>query len=122
MNATGWDTRLFYRSVYGVVSYGVNQQMPEFGLRLALGATPSGLIRLVLRRGMVMVLAGVILGVAGALAASGVLQNVLYGVKPTDPLTYATSAATLLAMGVAACIVPAWRAAAADALAALRAR
>jgi ABC-type antimicrobial peptide transport system permease subunit len=106
--------------VYGVVSYGVNQQMPEFGLRLALGATPSGLVGLVLRRGTMMVGAGVLLGIAGALAVSGVLQNILYSVKPMDPPTYVVAAATLLSMGIAACIIPAWRAASADALAALR--
>jgi predicted permease len=106
--------------VYGVVSYGVRQQMGEFGLRLALGATRSSLLALVLRRGALMIIGGIAIGVTGALAASGVLRTLLYGVAPMDPLTYATAAAALLAMGLGACIVPAWRAASASALAAIR--
>jgi predicted permease len=108
--------------VYGVISYGVNQQMPEFGVRLALGATPSALVKLVIRRGALMVVAGVVLGLAGAVAASGAFRALLYGVTPLDTLTYASAAALLLIMGLAACVLPAWRAASADALSALRAQ
>ena len=69
---------------------------------------------------MVMVAAGIVFGIAGALAASGLLESILYGVKAKDPLTYIASTAALISMGVAACIIPAWRAASADAMAALR--
>jgi len=108
--------------VYGVVSYGVTQQMPEFGLRLALGATPASLMRRVLRRGALMVGAGVILGSAGAVAASGALGSLLYGVKPIDPLTYALAVTALTLLALAATLIPAWRASSAEPISALRGR
>jgi putative ABC transport system permease protein len=106
--------------VYGVMSYGVTQQMPEFGVRLALGATPSGLRTMVARRGAVMVAAGVMLGSGAALAVSGILSGLLYGVKSMDPLTYLAAAGTLLFLGIGAGIIPAWRASSADPASALR--
>jgi putative ABC transport system permease protein len=106
--------------VYGVVSYGVSQQMPELGLRLALGATPSGLLSLVLRRSASMVVVGVLLGAAAALGASGVLASLLYGVQPIDPLTYSAAAGTLLILGIGASAIPAWRASSAEPVSALR--
>ena len=107
--------------IYGVVSYGVSQEMPEFGVRLALGATPGSLVRLVLRRGVLMISAGVIIGTGGALAISGLLQNLLYGITASDPVTYVAAFVLILATGVTACLVPAWRAASAEPLSALRA-
>ena len=106
--------------VYGVVSYGVSQQMPEFGLRLALGATPGNLVRLVIRRGGVMVCAGVAIGIAASAAASGVLGSLLYGVTGVDPFTYVAVAGILTVLGIGACVIPAWRASSAEPLSALR--
>ncbi len=108
--------------VYGVVSFGVTQQMPEFGLRLALGATPASLVRRVLRGGALMVGAGIILGSAGAVAASGALGSLLYGVKPIDPLTYALAITALALLALAATLIPAWRASSAEPISALRGR
>ena len=106
--------------VYGVVAYGVTQQMPEFGLRLALGATPAGLVRLVLTRCALMVGVGIGVGAAAALALSGVLASQLVGVGRADPLTYIVAIAGLGALGLSAGILPAWRASTAEPLSALR--
>ena len=107
--------------VYGVVAYGVSQQIREFGLRLALGASPRDLQMLVIRRGLIMVAVGVAIGTAGARAASGLMAGVLYGVTASDLVTYLTVIAVLAVTGVIACSVPAWRASRVSAIAALRA-
>jgi putative ABC transport system permease protein len=96
--------------IYGVVAYGVSQQRREFGVRLALGATPRDLLRLVLRSGMLMVGAGLVFGVAGALGLSRLMANALYGVRPADPLTYLSVVGLLAVTSLIACGVPAWRA------------
>ncbi len=106
--------------IYGVVAYGVSQQAREFGVRMALGATPRDVVRLVLRQGLLMIGAGVALGVAGALGVSGLLRGVLHGVSSTDPATYVTAAILLVMSGVVACAVPAWRASATRPVSALR--
>lgn len=106
--------------VYGVVSYAVTQQMPELGVRLALGATPAGLRRLVIRRCAAMVGTGIALGTGAALLVSGALSGLLYGVRASDPETYVLSAASLALCGIGAAILPAWRASTAEPLAALR--
>ncbi len=106
--------------VYGVVAYSVSQQTMAFGLRLALGATPRDVLALVLRHGFLMVSTGVVLGAAGALAASRLLGGILYGVSPADPLTYATVIGLLTGAGLLACLVPAWRASRVQPLNALR--
>jgi putative ABC transport system permease protein len=107
--------------VYGVVSYAVTQQMVEFGIRLALGATPRGLMALIMRRSAFMMIAGVAVGVAGAAALSSVLESLLFGVSALDASTYAIAVLMLLTMGLLACFVPAWRATSAEPLSALRA-
>jgi putative ABC transport system permease protein len=107
--------------IYGVVSYGVSQQTREFGVRLALGATPADVLRQVLRGGGLMVGLGVGLGLAAALGASRLLAGVLVGISATDPLTYLGVAATLTATGLIACVIPARRASATIAVNALRA-
>lgn len=107
--------------IYGVITYGVSQQTREFGLRIALGATRGDLLRLVLRNGLVMVGAGIGIGAIGALAGARVLSGALYGVTPSDPLTYAGVVVLLGLTGLAACIVPAWRASRVLPVAALRA-
>ena len=106
--------------VYGVVAYGVSQQRREFGVRLALGATPGGLLRLVLRSGMLMVGAGMVFGMAGALSLSRLLANALYGVSPADPLTYVSVVGLLAVISLIACGVPAWRASTTQPAGALR--
>jgi putative ABC transport system permease protein len=105
--------------IYGVMAYSVSQQTREFGVRLALGATPRDLLRQVLQGGVVMVGAGVAIGMAGGVAVARLLSGTLYGIGPDDPATYAGVLGVLALSALAACAVPAWRAsttAAADAL------
>jgi putative ABC transport system permease protein len=96
--------------IYGVISYIVSQQTREFGVRLALGAAPSDLVRLVLWRGASLVGAGTLIGVAGALGVTRLLRGILYGVTATDWPTYLAVAAGLLVVGLVACYIPARRA------------
>jgi ABC-type antimicrobial peptide transport system permease subunit len=106
--------------VYGVISYGVTQQMAEFGVRLALGATPRQLAVSVMRRSAWTLLAGAAIGIAGAAALSGVMASLLYGLHGLDPATYAGASGVLITLGLLVCLVPAWRVASARPLAALR--
>ena len=106
--------------IYGVVSYGVTQQMPEFGVRLALGATPGRLVGLVVRQGGRLVLIGILLGAAGAYVLSAGLRTLLFGIASTDPATYVLTMLAMAGLGGLACLVPAVRAASAGPLAALR--
>jgi putative ABC transport system permease protein len=106
--------------IYGVVAYGVSQQRREFSVRLALGATPRDLRRLVLRSGMLMVGAGLMLGLAGALSLSRLMANALYGVSPADPLTYSSVIGLLVVTSLIACGLPAWRASTTQPAGALR--
>jgi ABC-type antimicrobial peptide transport system permease subunit len=96
--------------IYGVVSYVVSQQAREFGVRLALGASPSDLMRLVLWRGLTLVGAGTAIGAAGALGTTRLLGGILYGVTSTDWPTYISVAGALLFVGAIACYIPARRA------------
>jgi putative ABC transport system permease protein len=107
--------------IYGVVAYAVSQRTREMGIRLALGATPGAVLRLVVREGMALPLVG---GVAGAVAALGltrVLRASLYGVSPTDPGVIGATLALLLLVALLACLLPGRRATRADPLEALRA-
>jgi putative ABC transport system permease protein len=106
--------------IYGVVSYGVSQQSRELGVRVALGASPGQLARLVLRRGLSLVAAGAALGVAGALGVLRLLSGMLYGVSASDAATYALACAALLAVAGAACWLPARRAMKVDPIVVLR--
>jgi ABC-type antimicrobial peptide transport system permease subunit len=89
-------------------------------VRLALGATPRDLRRLVLREGMLMAGAGMVSGVAGALSLSGLMANALYGVSPVDPLTYSSAVGVIAVTSLIACGVPAWRASTTQPAGALR--
>jgi predicted lysophospholipase L1 biosynthesis ABC-type transport system permease subunit len=105
---------------YAVLSYALEARIREMGIRLALGATPSGLLRLTTLSGLRMTGLGLVLGVGGALALSRTLQGLLFGVAPNDPASYVTVALVVLAVATAACWVPARRAASTDPVEAFR--
>jgi predicted permease len=106
--------------IYGVVSYGVRQQLPELGLRVALGAQRSIISRIVLAQGLILAGLGVTIGVPAALAGTRLLRSLLFGISAADPLTYLVSAALLAIAAVAACYLPARRAASADPMVVMR--
>ena len=106
--------------IYGVLAYFVSQQAREIGIRVALGAKPSGVFRMVVRQGMVPVVLGAAAGVAVAIPMTTLLRTLLFGVQPIDPPTYAIALAALAGIAVAACAVPALRATRVDPLVALR--
>jgi predicted lysophospholipase L1 biosynthesis ABC-type transport system permease subunit len=106
--------------IYGVVSYAVARQTRDIGVRAALGARPMDLCGMVLLRGMAPVGLGLLLGVAGALAAGRLLGSLLYEVGPYDPLTLGAVVLTVVAVAAAACYLPARRAARVDPMMALR--
>jgi putative ABC transport system permease protein len=106
--------------VYGVVAYSVSQRRREIGIMMALGAERGRVMRLVLREGMTVAVIGVSVGLAAAFAGSRVLTAVLFGITPTDPITYASLALLVTAVIAIACSVPALRASRVDPLAAIR--
>ena len=106
--------------VYGVMAYGVARRLREFSIRLALGATRSGLVWRVLRETLVVMAIGLAVGLAGAIAATRLLASFLYGLTPNDPATLGAAAAVLLATSIVAAYLPARRAASADPVRALR--
>jgi ABC-type antimicrobial peptide transport system permease subunit len=107
--------------IYGVMSYTVNQRRKETGVRLALGATSSDVMRLVIRDGMRLAIIGVAFGIALALISTRVLSSMLFGVSPLDPLTFGSMALFLTAVGLLACMIPARRASRTDPMTAIRA-
>ena len=107
--------------LYGVLSYLVTQRMPEMGIRIALGAQRSEVMRVVLIDGLKPVLIGAVAGLAGAAVAGSLIRSMLYGASPYDPLVITAMIACLLATALAACVIPAWRASRVDPMQALRA-
>jgi putative ABC transport system permease protein len=107
--------------VYGLLAHGVAQRANEFGVRMALGASPSTVLALVLRQGLALALAGVALGLAVSVAAVRALNTVLFEISPWDPVTWVVAAGTLLAVSLLASWIPARRALRVDPVVALRA-
>jgi predicted permease len=106
--------------IYGVLAYLMNRRVPEFGVRLALGARPGDVARLVLSQSLTMILSGAALGILGSLAAARLLQTGVTGMQPAGPLTFAITITTLVAAALLASFVPAHRASRIDPVAALR--
>lgn len=106
--------------LYGVMSYAVSQRRRELGLRLALGASASHLLRLVMSYGLALTAGGVLLGAAAALESTRLLGYILYQVSPRDPLAFGSACAVMAVAALAACLVPAWRALRIDPVRALR--
>jgi putative ABC transport system permease protein len=107
--------------IYGVIAYLVGQRARELGIRIALGATPTRVVRMVVREGVAMVAVGIGVGIAGALALTRLMGALLFTIKPTDPVTYVTVAALLACVALVASFVPALRAANVDPALAMRA-
>jgi ABC-type antimicrobial peptide transport system permease subunit len=96
--------------IYGVTAFMVTSRTREFGIRVALGAQPRDVIRMVLRQGMVLAGLGVAIGIVLAAGAARLLRSLLFGVGPTDPITFIGAAIVFSAIGLAACYPPARRA------------
>src|SRR5204863_7153133 len=96
--------------VYGIMAYAIQQRTHEIGIRMALGASRRDVLRLVAARGLVLVTLGVAIGLAGSLALTRLLGTLLWGVMPTDPLTYALVIMPLVTVALLACYLPARRA------------
>ena len=106
--------------LYGLVAHSVTERTHEIGVRMALGAERRDVLGLIIRGGLVMTLAGIAIGLAGAGVVAGTLRGLLFGVEPWDPVTFASVTLVLLATAALACLIPAWRAARIPPIAALR--
>ena len=106
--------------VYGVISYVVAQRSPEIGLRIALGARPYDVLRLILAGGGKLAVIGISAGIIGALALTRLMSSFLYGISATDPTTFAGVALVFMLIALTACYIPARRASKVDPATALR--
>jgi putative ABC transport system permease protein len=106
--------------IYGLLAYSVERRTQEIGVRMALGATPPGVLRLVIGQGLRLVSVGIVLGLVGAFALTRVLQKMLFGISASDKVTFGGAALILGAVAVVASLIPAWRAARIDPATALR--
>jgi ABC-type antimicrobial peptide transport system permease subunit len=107
--------------IYAAVSYIVSQRTNEIGIRLALGAAPRGVAVMIVRQGGLVTLSGMMAGVGAALAGSRLIESLLYGVSPRDPVVFATTMLMLLSVALIACWLPARRAARVSPIQAMRA-
>jgi len=109
--------------LYGVLAYSVSRRTHEIGIRMALGADRGKVLKMILRQGMSLTLIGIVLGLGAAYVLTKYLESLtsmLFGVQPTDPLTYAVMAALLITVSLIACLVPARRATKVDPVVSLR--
>ncbi len=106
--------------LYGVISYSVAQRTQEMGVRMALGAVPSDLLRLVLRQGALLAVSGIIVGIVASLLLTRLMAHVVYEIRTTDPLTFSLVPLVILAFALLASYVPARRATQVDVVEALR--
>lgn len=106
--------------LYGVLTYGVSQRRREMGIRGALGSTRAGLLRLILREGLALTVTGLVIGLGVAAGVTRLMQSLLFGVNPLDAVAFAAAPLAMLAVAVAACLIPARRAASVDPAEALR--
>jgi ABC-type antimicrobial peptide transport system permease subunit len=106
--------------LYGVIAYAVSQRTQEMGIRLALGASPRDLLRMVLRQGLLVTSFGMAIGLVVAFAATGFMRSLLPGIQPRDPLTFVAVPLALLVIAIVAAVIPARRAGAVDPVVALR--
>ncbi len=107
--------------LYGVISYAVAQRTHELGIRTALGANRTDVLKLIVRQGVVLVLLGVAIGIPAAVGLTRVIASRLFGVTPTDPATFAAASVLFVGTALLACSIPARRATKVDPLVALRA-
>jgi len=106
--------------IYGIVSYSVTQRTHEIGIRMALGARPTDVLKLTLRNGIALTVLGIVIGVGAAVALTRFMESMLFGVTPTDKLTFIAVSSLLFLVALCASLIPARRATKVDPLVALR--
>jgi ABC-type antimicrobial peptide transport system permease subunit len=106
--------------LYGTIAYAVARKTHEIGIRVALGARSGDVLWMVVMQGVRLAAAGVVIGTVAAFGVTGLVRNLIFGVTPTDPLTFVGVIALLMAVAIAACLIPARRAMRVDPMVALR--